>query len=102
MWFSEITRYASENVNRILLGNKCDTENRQVTYEEGNETADSIGVKFMETSAKLANNVEASFMAMAKDIKDRVSVAPKADNPMGQKITPTRSLTKKEAKGSCC
>jgi GTPase SAR1 family protein len=52
MWFSEITRYASENVNRILLGNKCDTENRQVTYEEGKETADGIGVKFMETSAK--------------------------------------------------
>ena len=77
MWFSEITRYAAESVNRILVGNKCDVENRAISYEEGNGIADEIGVKFLETSAKSSQNVESAFLSMAKEIKDRVAVAPK-------------------------
>ena len=57
MWFTEITRYASENVNRILVGNKSDVEDRGVTYDEGKEISDTLGVKFLETSAKTSSNV---------------------------------------------
>lgn len=35
-WLNEIDRYASENVNKLLVGNKCDlTDNRAVSYEAG-------------------------------------------------------------------
>jgi Ras-related protein Rab-1A len=34
-WLNEIDRYACENVNKLLVGNKCDLEaKRQVEFEE--------------------------------------------------------------------
>nr|GMC47058.1 ras-related protein RABD2a [Ipomoea batatas] len=44
---------ASENVNKLLVGNKCDlAANRAVSYETSKAFADEIGIPFMETSAK--------------------------------------------------
>ncbi|XP_021809570.1 ras-related protein RIC1-like [Prunus avium] len=71
-WFNEIDRYASENVNKLLVGNKADlTANKVVSYETAKAFADEIGIPFMETSAKNATNVEQAFMAMAAEIKNR-------------------------------
>ncbi|KAG2598426.1 hypothetical protein PVAP13_5KG366500 [Panicum virgatum] len=56
-WLNEIDRYASENVNKLLVGNKCDlAESRAVSYEAGKALADEIGIPFLETSAKDACN----------------------------------------------
>lgn len=58
-WLSEIDRYACENVNKLLVGNKCDMDSkRQVEYEEAKAFADERGIPFLETSAKDATNVE--------------------------------------------
>lgn len=68
----EIERYASDNVNRLLVGNKCDLTMKKVgsgvqqrssfiqvvSYDEGKELADAHGIRFVETSAKSASNVE--------------------------------------------
>ncbi|KAJ8900316.1 hypothetical protein K2173_024956 [Erythroxylum novogranatense] len=76
-WLSEIDRYASENVNKLLVGNKSDlTANKVVSYEAGKAFADEIGIPFMETSAKDSTNVEQAFMAMASAIKDRMASQP--------------------------
>lgn len=35
-WLNEIGLYASDNVNKLLVGNKCDlTANKVVSYETG-------------------------------------------------------------------
>ncbi|GFZ16545.1 RAB GTPase homolog 1C [Actinidia rufa] len=80
-WLNEIDRYASENVNKLLVGNKCDlTAQKVVSYETGKAFADEIGIPFMETSAKDATNVEQAFMAMAGEIKNRMASQPAMNN----------------------
>ena len=52
-------RYASENVSKLLVGNKSDMETkREVPYESAKEYADQLGMTFIEASAKSAKNVE--------------------------------------------
>lgn len=72
MWLSEIDRYASDQVNKLLVGNKCDlTTRRAVDYNTAKEFAEIHGMKYIETSAKSATNVEKVFMEMAAEIKKR-------------------------------
>jgi Ras-related protein Rab-8A len=54
-------------VNKILIGNKCDwTDKRAVTEEQGKALADELGIKFMETSAKVNEGVEEAFFMLAR------------------------------------
>ena len=67
-----MARYACENVNKLLVGNKSDlAAKRAVSTEQAQELADSLGIKFLETSAKNSTNVEKAFMTMAGEIKAR-------------------------------
>ncbi|KAJ0606796.1 putative small GTPase, tetratricopeptide-like helical domain superfamily [Helianthus annuus] len=90
-WLSEIDCYASENVNKILAGNKCDlVANKVVSTETAKAFADEIGIPFLETSARDATNVEQAFMAMTASIKDRVADALELfDEMLDRDITPT-------------
>merc|ERR1739848_471326 len=76
-WLHEIDRYASENVNKLLVGNKSDlTTKRQVDSEAAKEFATQVSIPFLETSAKNATNVEDAFMTMAGEIKKLMATAP--------------------------
>lgn len=101
-WLHEIDRYASENVNKLLVGNKSDlTSKRAVTAEQGKEFADSLGIEFLETSAKNATNVEKAFMTMASQIKSRMKSQPVNNAaPKGTKLTPGSSVSGNS--GGCC
>jgi len=72
-WLQEIERYAAENVDKLLVGNKCDLKTKKVVnYEVGEQFAKSFAMKFVETSAKESTNVEEAFLEMAKQIKSKV------------------------------
>lgn len=101
-WLQEIDRYASEHVNKLLVGNKCDlTGKKIVDYTTAKEYADQLGIPFLETSAKNATNVEQAFMTMAAEIKNRMGPTPSpADSKPNVKInssTPVRPTG-----GGCC
>lgn len=72
-WFSNVEQHATEGVNKILIGNKCDwEEKRAVSTEQGQALADELGIPFMEVSAKGNINVEKAFFSLATDIKKRI------------------------------
>ena len=67
-WMHEIEEYGPA-VNSVLVGNKSDLgEERTVTFGEGKELADMLGVKFVETSALSSHNVEKCFEVAAADV----------------------------------
>ena len=103
---SEVEKHASDNISRILVGNKCDLEDkRQVSTEEGKELAEHYNVRFMETSAKDCKNVDEAFQLMTKEIKSRVAITQPKRPGEGQaqrisKKDQTRKVPQKE-KGCC-
>jgi len=101
-WLHEIDRYASENVNKLLVGNKSDlTSKRQVEVEAAKEFASSVSIPFLETSAKNATNVEDAFMTMAGEIKKRMASTPTATESGNKgRINVGPSSTVKS--GGCC
>ena len=101
-WLHEIDRYASENVNKLLVGNKSDlTSKRQVETESAKEFAESVNIPFLETSAKNATNVEDAFMTMAGEIKKRMATAPAMEQGNKSKIT-VSGKTESVKSGGCC
>jgi Ras-related protein Rab-8A len=66
-WHANIEQHASEGVNKILIGNKSDwTDKRAVSQDEGRELAEELGIKFIETSAKINEGVEDAFFTLAR------------------------------------
>jgi len=80
-WLNEIDRYASENVCKLLVGNKCDLMSKKsVDYDTAKEFADKLDIPFLETSAKAATNVEKAFLTMAAEIKNTIAKQPAVAN----------------------
>ncbi|KAF0694871.1 Aste57867_14271 [Aphanomyces stellatus] len=99
-WLHEIDRYACENVNKLLVGNKSDlTAKRVVSTDAAKEFAESLGIEFLETSAKNAANVEKAFMMMAAQIKKRMANAP-IQTKSAVQLTPGKDVSAKS--GGCC
>jgi len=67
-WLMDARQNAQPNMVIMLIGNKCDLDRREVSFEEGAWFARQNGLFFMETSAKTGQNVESAFLDTAKQI----------------------------------
>ncbi|XP_069765345.1 ras-related protein ORAB-1-like [Narcine bancroftii] len=102
-WLEEIARYASENVNKLLVGNKCDlTSKKVVDYPTAKEYADSLRIPFLETSAKNATNVEQAFVTMAAEIKNRMGTGPTPNDEKSNIRIQSTPLKQGSGGGGCC
>lgn len=71
-WLRAIQEHANPNVEKIILGNKCDIEDKRViSKERGELIAKENGVMFIETSAKTNNNIEEAFVQLAECILEK-------------------------------
>ena len=106
-WMKEIEKYAQENVNILLIGNKNDLEEqRMVQKKEGEDLAASYNIPFMETSASNSVNIKEAFTEMAKNIMQRVEKEPNKsmNTPKGMKLGQATKISIKGNKKQqqCC
>lgn len=120
-WLQEIDRYASEGVNKLLVGNKSDLVNKkavdykvakvnrlllnslpELTHLVQQEFADQLSIPFLETSAKNATNVEQAFLTMAKQIKDRMGTPSAGASKDGNKVKLEGGKSVAPKEGGCC
>ena len=66
-WLRNIDDHASDDVVKMLIGNKCDMEDKRcITRVRGDALAREHGINFLETSAKNNVNIEKAFFEMAR------------------------------------
>ena len=113
-WLRNIDEHANEDVERMILGNKCDMEDKRVVSKErGDAIAKEHNIKFLETSAKVnlsyhvkasaefytefcfqTNiNIEPAFIQLAEAILDKSNV---------QETKPTPFPQPQQASGPSC
>jgi GTPase SAR1 family protein len=67
-WFQEMKEFAEGNPRLILVGNKIDLQNREISNEEATKLARQFDCKFYEVSAFLGTNVDVIFNELAREI----------------------------------
>ena len=103
-WLIEIEKNGSKNVLKVLIGNKCDLEDKRViTYNQGKDFADTYGLKFIETSAKKNLNVNEAFETLGRELmnasSDKKFIKQKENKKISVAKAQDLNLQKKEG---CC
>ena len=65
-WVTELNEKAPANIVLTLVGNKIDLESRQVSREDAEEYARSLGLRYFEVSAKANIGIDDLFTEVAK------------------------------------
>ena len=103
-WLIEIEKNASKNILRILIGNKCDLEDKRViTHAQGKEFADTYGLKFIETSAKKNLNVSEAFETLGRELMNAGAEKKIEKQKENKKISVAKAqdLTTQKRQGCC-
>ena len=120
-WLNNIETHAGPEIQKILIANKCDLNfNRVVSPQEGQQFANQMGLKYIETSAKSNKNVSLAFENLTFDVFLQIEngvLAPDSDGSNGVKVgdylmdaAPKKSITRlkrkkpedSEDKKKCC
>ena len=94
-----MSNISQEEISLVLLGNKCDIEERVISKEKGQEMAESLKVNYYETSALNGTGINEAFEGLTREIMKKKKVI----NSDGRTISLTSSSqrNKKNKKGCC-
>ena len=97
-WMDQIiSNTTRDNIGLVLLGNKCDFEERVITEEQGKKLAEELKISYFETSALNGQGINEAFEQLTLDIMKIKGVDSGHDTSIELK-----KVKKKKAKGDCC
>ena len=98
-WIEQIKSNVSQDeISLILLGNKCDIEERAISKEQGQQMANSLQINYYETSALNGTGINEAFEGLTKEIMKKKKVI----NSDGRTISLTSNQKPKNQKKGCC
>ena len=98
-WIEQIkSNVSEEEISLLLLGNKCDIEERAISKEQGQEMATSLKIKYYETSALNGTGINEAFEGITKEIMMKKKII----NSDGRTISLTSTQKAKNQKQGCC
>lgn len=101
-WLRNIDEHANEDVEKMILGNKCDMEDKRViAKEKGESIAREHGIRFLETSAKANINIEQAFLELAEAILNKTPGRDPQENP-DNVVRPDKRSRDGGAARQCC
>jgi len=102
-WLDEILHHSDPNITIILIGNKCDIQDKRVVpRSEGEQFAKDYGLLFLETSAKKATNIETAFQTACRLVHQKVK-SNKIKVESGKTVQlPKGPTDSTEKKAGCC
>lgn len=71
-WMSDLHELAVPNAAILLVGNKSDIPDRQISAQEAESFAERHGVSYLETSALDGTNIHESFLRLTREIREKV------------------------------
>jgi Ras-related protein Rab-1A len=99
-WVNEL-QTAGEIPCKILIGNKCDLEQRVVETKEAEEIAQRLEIAYLETSAKQATNIARMFEVMTEAMLDIAQL--KSDHESNHTVNlEGKPVVKVKEKKGCC
>ncbi len=113
-WLEEVRKQGSEGISVLVVGNKADlAADREVSREEAEAFARANSLKYIETSAKTAENVDTAFLSSAQEIYDKIKRGElyleseeekKSNSASAATVAPGRTTSGRpeEKKSSCC
>ena len=97
-WLTEIDKNAPKDVYKILVGAKCDLENkREISIQQGKDFAEKYNMKFFETSSKKSINVFELFTTLTKELI-KIKEAKKCQNSKHNVISKNNNNSNKNKK----
>jgi len=101
-WQDEVKKYSTNTeAIQMLVANKVDMEEKQVSREEGEEFAFANSMMFIETSAKTRQGIKQAFEEVCHKILDTPSLTANTHAAGARQITGSAQAQGAKAEGGC-
>ena len=102
-WMEQINANVSrDEVALVLIGNKCDLEERIVDEKKGEDLGESLRIKYFETSALSGQGINEAFEGLVKLILKNKSSSAYTSRNISIASNRPEDLIQKKAKRGCC